>query len=88
MGNEDNRMIDPEYRPSWYNRRLTIFGALIFSAIIISAATIGWLFYGLDITAPFSAVLISLVTMSTVIISVYVFNARIESIDLAGILKR
>ena len=88
MTADTDALIDPEYRPKWQNRRKVIFGSLLFSAFIITACTAGWLFYELEINAPLSAVLVSLVGMSTVIISVYVFNARIEDISLAQMFKR
>ena len=85
---ETELKIDPEYRPKWHNRRLTIFGSLIFSALSLAACIIGWLVFGLEINAPLSAVLCALIAMCTVVISVYVFNARIEDIDIARMISR
>lgn len=73
---------DPEYRPVWKNRRRVIFGTLILDALVVAAVVVGWFFYGLDISTPFSVVLTAIVARDTAIIASYVFGATWEDIRL------
>ena len=75
-----------EYKPQWKNRRATIFGTLLLSGAIFVTVIIGWLL-GREINAPMSVFLCVLSAVNAVVISVYVFNARIEDLNLAEILR-
>lgn len=76
----------PFPKPSWKHRRRLIYGTLILDALVIVAATIGWL-----MAIPSSTVATVLVSgayiSSLFILSAYVFGAVVEDISLHKILS-
>lgn len=72
---------DPEFRPSWANRRRTIFGALIFCAATLAALLVGW-FMGIDGNATTVTIAGGVIFCATAVIASYVFNATWEDIRL------
>lgn len=74
-------MTDQQYKPTWTNRRRTIFGSLVFDALIVAAVITGWLF-GIEVNASVAAIVSALVVKDLAIIASYVFGAAWEDIQL------
>lgn len=74
-------MTDPQYQPTWKNRRRTIFGSLIFDAVLCLAVIGGWLF-GLEVGTGVATIVSALIVKDLAIIASYVFGAAWEDISL------
>ena len=74
---------DPEYRPKWENRRIVIFGTLVFCSCIIGALTV----FGKDTELSRDIAFYSFV-LAGFDIAIYVFGATWDDLNFLKFLKR